>query len=124
MSHETCEHCDKPLRLCACTEDFDGPKYIGPTECAFCGEPLDDPEEDGPTLRNACQALADMRTLDAFQTAGNHVSAPEQWPDGRWVIYTQNATAHERNLGRSQEAARAVAAAWVRSNPSQPSKES
>lgn len=63
MSHETCEHCDKPLRLCACTEDFDGPRYIGPTECAFCCGPLSDPEEEGPLLRDAAREVADMQTL-------------------------------------------------------------
>jgi hypothetical protein len=117
MSHETCEHCDKPLRLCACTGDYDGPKYIGPTDCAFCGEALDDPEEDGPKLRDAAQLLADLKTLgdwleldESHSADHEHVNGAHYitlWPDGEVCTDLH---------GSSQRGALATAAAWVREN--------
>jgi hypothetical protein len=117
MSHETCTSCDKPLRLCKCVEFFDGHKYIGPTDCAFCGEKLDDAEEQGPPIARAERELADLRTLDAHVlqlTAGSHWYSNED-TCGVFVSGSEEQSWHRHAQGEA--AARYEAAEHIRKTP-------
>ena len=120
MSHETCDHCDKPLRLCACTADYDGSTYIGPTDCAFCGEELDDSEEGGPQIRDAHRMVDDLNTLAEWNKLDEGNQAVFEfitqchyitlWPEGEVCCGKGN--------DKSPEGALHTAATWMRENSS------
>jgi hypothetical protein len=90
MSHETCPMCDTPMRLCKCLEYFDGHTYIGPTDCAFCGEPFDDAEDQGPCVADASKALDAYRVLVrvGLRDCREHdkCPTPEQMHSGGWAV--------------------------------------
>ncbi len=103
------------------TEYFRGDKYIGPTTCVFCGEHLDDPEEQGPAICDESDALADVRTLDGWAQEGKFRAVHSYaWGAGgtsRVVLEDGEAPVSESlgsHRGNSLDEARAKAAAWVR----------
>ena len=103
------------------SEYYDGPNYIGPTDCAFCGENLDDAEEQGPFTADAWKALADVRTLDEWRAAAvaPRKRAYEFDENGtlficEWEPFARMGQVREGFSESTPDEARAKAAAWVR----------